>query len=254
MNITFNIFRFFNVLKKDLIEYRKTLLSLAIISAISMVVVALLVYLVPDYLDYTEINKTVFSLFLLYVMFSFSVMTARFMGYKLSRQEPKLSYLMLPASYLEKFMSVFFITLFIIPLTILCPLFLGYEFIFLTLKMGYEPGLLPINLNMFMNGLEISVLYFIIMFITTHNLFLFTSFIFRKSVFVKSVSIYILIIAIAYFICYFILGKPTQFNSTGNDSLESGWFSWVSMLVQIILVYVLSYMRFKETEIIESKI
>ena len=251
MNITFKLSRFFKIVKKDIIEFQNTLLSLFAITSIGIATVTLCFYLFSGE-SYLDINKDIFYIIDYYFSISFLVTILLFMTVKLSSYRTRLSYLMLPASYTEKFTAEIFITLIIIPLIIIVSLFIGYEFVFQILKIICGLDILPLNMNIYMNGNAIPLRFIIGGFISIHSLCFLSSLIFRKFVFVKTVFILILywFHLSLYFIIVSYISKSDVVMSTGGVDVQ--YLGWI-MLVQIISCYVLAYMRLKETELIDNK-
>lgn len=252
----FNTLRFFNVLKRDIIEERATPIRMAIIGVCIPIFLAFIKYSSP-YINFIQANNFLFSVIGLAFILVLAANTGTFINARFITQERKLSYMMTSASYIEKYISALVITLFILPAIFLISLYIGTVIFFWMAELIYSFEILPMNLGMALNGIPGAVSFFIFFCILLHSYFFLGGFFFRKKSYQKSFLVIVIFILISVGLNYII-----TFRSLDNDTIRVPQETVMSMFLYAkcimgtlaLVNYVLAFKRFKETEFIESKI
>lgn len=241
MNNTFNFTRFKKVLARDFrATYSRFGLAALILSL--LVVTVWIFYLVwdntfhyiaePDWVDYQIAIGERFSTILSGIAISFAIAPATI--YKSCNLKGRGNYYaMLPASHLEKYLSMFFYCCIVAPLAVLLGSFI-VDTLLTLLPIGYFKGFIW-NWSNFSEDFFVEYISSFIAFLfLTSSIFMFTNTLFKRAKFIKT-ALWLMLIGFVLLITD--IAFPALFDFIGSF--------WVKFIIMLIISFVLQFFTYR---------
>ncbi|MBR4197879.1 MAG: hypothetical protein IKQ94_03795 [Bacteroidales bacterium] len=237
MNNTFNFTRFKKVLARDFrATYKRFGLAALILSL--LVVTVWILYLVwgntfhYNWVDYQIAIGERFSTILSGIAISFAIAPATI--YKSCNLKGRGNYYaMLPASHLEKYLSMFFYCCIVAPLAVLLGSFI-VDTLLTLLPIGYFKGFIWNWSNFSEDYFVEYISSFIAFLFLTSSIFMFTNTLFKRAKFIKT-ALWLMLIGFVLLITG--IAFPALFDFIGSF--------WVKFIIMLIISFVLQFFTYR---------